>query len=242
VRSTLDAVSWADEIVVVDSYSTDATVEICREYGSRILQHEYVNSAKQKNWAVDQCKYEWILQVDADEVLEPGLQQEIRQAIATASEDVQLFRIPRKNHMLGKWIRYGGNFPDYQTRLFRRGKARWNEREVHARIEVSGSVGTLQHSLLHNNMPHISKELRNLDRYTRYEAEEMSKQRRHFRWHYLLIRPWLVFFHRYVWLQGFRDGWRGIFYSAYMAIYVFMYWSKVWEMEELGLDRSPQWV
>ncbi|HEY6122817.1 MAG TPA: glycosyltransferase family 2 protein [Pyrinomonadaceae bacterium] len=242
MRATLEAVKWADEIVVVDSYSTDATLDICREFGAHIVQHEYINSAKQKNWAVTQCRHEWVLQIDADEVLEAGLQDEIEQAIATVSEDVHLFRIPRKNHMLGKWIRYGDNFPDYQTRLFRRGKARWNEREVHAHMEVNGEVRTLRHCLLHNNMPHISKELRNLDRYTRYEAEEMWKQQRHFRWHHLTVRPWLVFFHRYLWLQGFRDGWRGFFYSAYMAIYVFLYWSKVWEMEELGLDRSPQWV
>ena len=242
VRTILEDVSWADEILVVDSYSTDGTVDICREFGARVLQHEYVNSAKQKNWAMDQCTHEWIFQVDADESLEAGLRDEIQQAIDSASEDVHLFRLPRKNHMLGKWIRYGGNFPDYQTRLFRRGKARWNEREVHARIEVAGSVLTLKHSLLHNNMPHISKELRNLDRYTRYEAEEMTKQRRQFRWHRLLVLPWMVFLHRYVWLHGFRDGWRGLFYSAYMAIYVFLYWAKVWEMEELGLDRSPQWV
>jgi Glycosyltransferases involved in cell wall biogenesis len=242
VRATLEAVKWADEILVVDTYSTDGTVEICREFGARVIQHEYINSAKQKNWAVPHCRNEWVLQIDADELLEPGLQDEIEQVIATAPEDVVLFRIPRKNHMLGEWIRYGDNFPDYQTRLFRRGKASWSEREVHAHMEAQGEVRTLHHSLLHNNMPHISKELRNLDRYTRYEADEMWKQGRHCRWHHLLVRPWLIFFHRYFWLQGFRDGWRGLFYSTYMAFYVFVYWSKVWEIDELELDRSPKWV
>jgi len=242
VRATLEAVKWADEILVVYSYSTDDTLDICREFGARILQHEYINSAKQKNWAASQCKCEWILQIDADEVPEPGLADEIKQAIAGNSQDVHLFRIPRKNHMLGQWIRHGGNFPDYQTRLFRRGQARWNEREVHAHMAVNGSARTLRHCLLHNNMPHISKELRNLDRYTRYEADEMRKQGRRFRWHHLVIWPWLVFFHRYVWLQGFRDGWRGFIYSAYMAVYVFFYMAKLWELEELRLQRSPQWV
>ena len=242
VRATLEAVKWADEILVVDSFSTDGTLEICREFGARILQHEYVNSAKQKNWAASQCTCDWVLQVDADEILEPGLEDEIKQTIAGASPEVDVVRIPRKNHMMGRWIRYGGNFPDYQTRLFRRGKARWNEREVHAHMEVNGNSPTLRHCFLHNNMPHLSKELRNLDRYTRYEADEMRKQSRNFRWHYVVVRPWLVFFHRYVWLQGFRDGWRGFFYSVYTAIYVFLYMAKVWEMEELELDRSPQWV
>ncbi len=240
VRGTLEAVKWADEILVVDSYSTDQTLDICREYGARIVQHEYINSARQKNWALPQCNHEWVLQVDADEVIGPGLRDEIERAVATAPANVHLFRIPRKNHMLGQWVRYGGNFPDYQTRLFRRDKGCWAEREVHAHVRVDGSVETLRNSIWHSNMPHISKELRNLDRYTRYEADEMRKQQKHFRWHHLIIRPWLVFFHRYIWLQGFRDGWRGFFYAAYMAIYVFIYRAKVWEMEELGLEHSPR--
>jgi len=240
VRATLESVKWADEILVVDSHSTDETLEVCQQYEARILQHEYVNSARQKNWAVTQCEHEWVLQIDSDETLGPGLQEEIKNAIASASPDVHLFRIPRKNHMLGRWLRYGGNFPDYQTRLFRRNQGRWNEREVHAHLVVTGKVQTLQHCILHNNMPHISKELRNLDRYTRYEADELRKQSRGFRWHHLVIRPWAVFLHRYFWLQGFRDGWRGFIYAVHMAMYVFTSRAKLWEMEELGLERSPQ--
>jgi hypothetical protein len=141
--------------------------------------------------------------------------------------------------MLGRWVRYGGNFPDYQTRLLRREQGQWDQREVHAHVIVSGQVRTLKHAILHNNMPHIGKELRNFDRYTRYEANELHKRARHFRWHDIVIRPWVVFLHRYLWLQGFRDGWRGFIYSAFVAMYVFTSRAKLWEMEELGIEQSP---
>jgi glycosyltransferase involved in cell wall biosynthesis len=240
VRACLESVKWADEILVVDSYSTDATLDICRQYGARIIQHEYINSAKQKNWAVSQCKYEWILQIDTDEVLEDGLREEIENVVAGAPPEVHAFRIPRKNYVLGHWMRYGGFYPDYQTRLFRRDKGRWVEREVHAYVVVPGEVRTLQHHIIHYGMPHISKQLRNLDRYTRYEADELRKQGKRFRWHHLLIHPWLIFLYRYLWLQGFREGWRGLILSAYLAMYDFLAHAKLWEMEELGLEKSPR--
>ena len=240
VRNTLESVKWADEILVVDSYSTDGTLDICREYGARIIQHEYINSAKQKNWAAPQCRYEWILQIDTDEVLEPGLRQEIESVVAAVPPEVHAFRVPRKNHVLGRWMRYGGVYPDYQTRLFRRDKGQWIEREVHAHVVVPGQVSTLQHHILHCGMPHISKQLRNLDRYTRYEADELRKQGKRFHWYHLIVRPWLAFLNRYFWLQGFREGWRGLIVCAYMAIYDFLIFAKLWELEELGLTRSPR--
>ena len=239
IRDTLQSISWADEILVVDSYSTDDTLEICREFNARIIQHEYINSAKQKNWAVSQCSHEWVLQIDSDEVLEPGLREEIEIAVATAPPEVHAFRMPRKNFILGRWMRFGGLYPDYQTRLLRRDQGRWMEREVHAHVMVPGKVRALQKHILHNGMPHISKQLGNLDRYTRYEADEMHKQGKRFHWHHLVIRPWLVFLYHYLWLQGFRDGWRGFVTCAYLSTYTFLARAKLWEMGELRLERSP---
>lgn len=240
VRETLESVKWADEILVVDSFSTDATLDICREYGARIIQHEYVNSAVQKNWAVGQCRNEWVLQIDSDEVLEAGARKEILETVETASPNVDAFRLPRKNHVLGKWVRYGGIYPDWEMRLFRRDKGRWFDREVHSNVRVPGETGTLKHHILHHGMPNISKQLRNLDRYTRYEADELRKLGKHFNLLDLLFRPPLTFLYRYFWLQGFRDGMRGFIVCVYLAAYVFFTRAKLWEMEELGLDRSPK--
>jgi glycosyltransferase involved in cell wall biosynthesis len=240
VRETLESVKWADEILVVDSFSTDKTLEICQEYGARIIQHEYINSARQKNWAAPQCRHEWVLQIDTDETLEPGVRQEIEAALASGAESVQAFRLPRKNHVLGSWMRHAGIYPDYQTRLFRRDHGRWIEREVHAHLQVPGEARTLKYHIMHYGMPNLSKQIRNLDRYTRYEADEMRKQGIRFGWSRLILRPWLIFLYRYVLLKGFLEGWRGLIVCSYIGIYDFLSQAKLWELDELGLEQSPR--
>jgi len=240
VRDTLESVKWADEILVVDSFSTDRTLQTCEEYGARVIQHEYINSAKQKNWAVSQCENEWVLQIDTDEALEPDAIEEIERALESVDSTVDAFRLPRKNHVLGRWVRRAGIYPDYQIRLFRRDAGRWNEREVHAHLNVPGEIKTLSFHLLHYGMPNISKQLRNLDRYTRYEADELRKNGISFGWTRATVRPWLVFLKRYVWERGFLEGWRGFVLCAYLAIYYFLTQAKLWELEELRLEQSPR--
>ncbi len=215
-------------------------MDICREFGARIIQHEYINSAKQKNWAAPQCSHEWVLQIDADETLEEGLKEEILKSVLLAGEDTYAFRMPRKNFVLGVWSKQAGLYPDHQTRLFRRDQGKWIEREVHAHVLVAGKIETLKGNILHQGMPHLTNQLRNLDRYTRYEADELKKNNKKFHWSRLFIFPFLVFLHRYLWQQGWRDGWRGLFICTYLAVYAFFMYAKLWEMEELGLEQSPK--
>ena len=240
VRNTLASVNWADELLVVDSFSTDSTLAICGEFGARILQHEYRNSAAQKNWALPRCLHEWVLQIDSDEELSPGLREEICTAILNASPAVKAFRIPRRNHFLGRWMRHGGVWPDYQIRLFRRDDCRWADREVHAHLQVPGEIITLTQPFIHHDGISISRRFRDLDRYTRYEADELHKRGIRFHWYDLPLRPWAGFFYRYLWLQGFRDGWRGLIFCAYLAVYIFLVRAKLWEMQTLGLAESPR--
>ena len=240
VRRTLDCLGWADELLVVDSFSKDSTVEICREYGARIVQHEYINSAKQKNWALQFAKNDWIFQIDSDEALEEGAADEILRAVKGAAPHIAAYRLPRKNHTLGKWIRYGGVYPDYQTRLFRGTKGRWSDREVHAHVVVDGVVGTLSSHILHFGAPNLSKQLSNLDRYTRYEADELRKRGKVFRPTQVLLRPLAVFTYRYLVKLGFLDGWRGFYVCSIITISDFLSHAKLWEMQELGLDKSPK--
>jgi len=240
IRECLESVKWANEIVIVDSFSTDGTVDICREYTDRVLQHEFLGHARQKNWAIPRCSHEWVLQLDSDERLEPGLKDEIQALLAAPPEGVDAFRIPRKNHVLGAWMRACGLYPDYQTRLFLKSVGRFEEREVHEHLHVPGQVGTLKHHILHYGMPSISKQLVNLDRYTRYEANELRKRGKRFRWYQLILRPPAIFVYRYLWKLGFTAGYRGFILAAYLAIYDFLAHAKLWEMEDLGLDRSPE--
>ncbi len=236
IRATLESISWADEILVVDSFSTDNTLDICREYGARIIQHEYIQSSKQKNWAIPQCAHEWVLQMDTDEVLEAGAKEEIFERINAATPDVQAFSLPRKNHVLGKWIKTANLYPDLQTRVFRRDVARFEDKEVHAHVLVPGKIEVLEHTILHYGMTSISKQLSNIDRYSRYQADELKKRGKRFRLSQLLVRPFAVFSYYYFWRLGFTSGYRGFLVSAVNATYDFWAHAKLWELQG---QRAP---
>jgi glycosyltransferase involved in cell wall biosynthesis len=239
LRRTLQSVSWAQDIVVVDSYSTDETVRVAKEYGARVLQRVYDTPSQQKNWALQFCQHNWVLQLDSDEKLEAEAEVKLRDALKELSPAVSLLIMPRKNHVLGKWVRYGGLYPDYQTRLFDKTRAQFNQRIVHEKVETQGQIQTLEVPILHYGMPHITKQVKNLDRYTRYEAQNKKVAGQKPTWRGLLLNPWLVFGHKYFYLQGFRDGWRGLFLAVYAGFYVFLSQAKLREMHELKLENSP---
>jgi len=240
VKSTLDSIKWADEIIVIDSFSNDDTIKIASEYGTKVYQHEYINSAKQKNWAIQHCSNQWIFQIDSDETLEEKAEEIIRKAINNAGENTHCFKMPRKNHVLGKWVKYGGLYPDWEFRLFRKEYGKWWDREVHSRIVVPGEVETLETPLIHHGMPNISKQLNNLNRYTRYEADELSKKKIKFSFVKWVLGPIYIFIKKYFLLQGFRDGWRGLFLAIYAGFYFFLSQAKLLEMETLKLRKSPK--
>ena len=240
IISTLQSIKWADEIIIVDSFSNDKTLDLVGGFGCKIFQHKYINSAKQKNWALTYCTHDWVFQIDSDEILEPGADEIIRTAITNASETVHCYKMPRKNHVLGKWVKYGGLYPDWEYRLFRKKFGKWWDREVHSRIVVPGKIGILDTHLIHHGMPNISKQLSNLDRYTRYEADELKKENIKFSFVKWTLGPVYIFMRRYFLLQGFRDGWRGLFLAVYAGFYIFLSHTKLLEIQLLDLDRSPE--
>ncbi|MBN1688954.1 MAG: glycosyltransferase family 2 protein [Candidatus Omnitrophica bacterium] len=231
IRETLESIKWADEILVVDSFSTDKTLEICREYTDRILQHPYINSAAQKNRAIPQCEYEWVLQVDTDEVLDLGGEKEIREALKCQGQDVDAYEFRFKNLFYGKWLRYGGLYPDYHVRLFRRDKGKFQTKEVHARLIVPGRVKRMETHFIHNDFKGISSYLFKYERYMRYECGELLKAGRKFCWIDIVIKPFVVFLDRYFLKAGFRDGLHGFFYAHLVALYVFLKYVLLWETE-----------
>mgnify|MGYP000400245393 FL=1 len=225
---------------VIDSFSNDNTIQIAKEYGAIVIQHEYINSAKQKNWALQHCKFNWIFQIDSDEILDSNSEEIIRNAVESAHENIDCFKMSRKNHVLGKWVKYGGLYPDWEYRLFRKNKGQWWDREVHSRIIVLGEIGILKTALIHHGMTNISKQLGNLDRYTRYEADQLKKRNIEFSFLKWLIGPLYIFLKRYIFLQGFRDGWRGFYLAIYASYYVFLSHTKLLELNLLKIDRSPK--
>ena len=227
----LESVKWADEILVVDSFSTDQTLKIAERYGARIIQHEYINSARQKNWSILQCAHAWVLQIDADERLEPVLQDEIRNLLANPPADMDGYKINFKHHILGKWVRHVGLYPEYHLRLFRRDMGRFQDREVDAHVIVPGKVGALQGHILHFGVESISQRLRAVDRYTRYEADEREKQGRYYSWFNVTIRPPAAFFYYYLYKLGFLEGVRGLILAVLKADFIFWTYAKLWEKE-----------
>ncbi|MFZ5919796.1 MAG: glycosyltransferase family 2 protein [Chloroflexota bacterium] len=231
IRDCLESVKWADEILVVDSYSTDKTLDIAREYGARIIQHEYVNSAKQKNWAIPQCKYEWVLQIDADERVESALQEEIQRVLINIPLDVDGYVGPTKNHLLGRWMKTMEAYPGNRMRLFRRDKGRFEDKEVDAKVIVAGRVLYLTNHVFHFGFESISQKLKSLDRYTRYEADEREKLGRCYSWFHIIFRTLAVFFYYYFYKLGILDGMRGLIVAAYKSDFVFWTYAKLWEKE-----------
>ncbi len=238
IQDCLESVKWADEIVVVDSYSRDGTLEIARRYAARILQHEYYDSATQKNWAIPQVQHEWLLIVDSDERVTDALRQEIEMQLANP-EDYAGFQIPRLNHAWGTPLRHGGNYPDYQLRLFKRDCGRYQPKRVHAHVILEGRCGVLRQPLMHYGQRSMSQVTRHLlGEFTTWEAEERWRQGVRFSRRSLLLRPLGAFCYRAFYLRGFRDGVPGLIMAGVWASYIFITYAKMWEMEQMTQPRE----
>jgi glycosyltransferase involved in cell wall biosynthesis len=227
IRRCLDSVKWTDEILVVDSFSTDGTLEICRDYTDKILQHEYINSADQKNWAIPQAAHDWALIVDTDERVTDELREEIQDVLRN-SEEYDGFRIPRRNYSFGKLLRHGGYYPDYQLRLFKRDLGRYEDREVHAHVVLNGPVGTLKGHLLHYCERNIDQIIQKyFIRYTAWEAEARERRGETYSPVKLVTHPLGAFLYRYFWLLGFLDGLGGLRSAAIWSFYLFITYLKL---------------
>jgi glycosyltransferase involved in cell wall biosynthesis len=238
IRDCIESVRWADEILVCDSFSTDGTLEICREYGCRIIQHPYINSATQKNWAIPQATHPWILLIDTDERVTPALRDEIERTLRDPG-DRRGFRIPRFNLAWGQPLRHGGYAPDYQLRLFGRDHARYQERQVHAHMVVDGAQGTLHNPFVHYAHRSLTQTLSNLlVRMTPWEAQaRIARGERFSVWH-LLLRPPAAFALRYIKQRGYRDGVRGLVMAVIWSCYVALTYLQMWEIEQ---QVAPRW-
>ena len=218
----------ADEILVVDSFSTDNTLEIAKSYGARIIQRTYENSASQKNWAIPQASFSWILLLDADEWLTQKLYEELKQIKAQVREPIESgFWIYRSNHFMGKRVLYSGWQGDKVVRLFKKEDCSYKIQSVHSEIMTSGQLSFLKSSLNHDTYKGTSAWEEKLERYAQWQARDYSQKMGKVTLFHTLIKPAFRFFKHYILSGGFLDGYVGFKISKYAAWSVWLRYKKV---------------
>ena len=230
---TLASVHWADEIILVDSGSTDRTIEIAESFGAKTCYHAFGGHGEQKNVALDQCTSDWILLLDADEVLTPGLQEEIRDLLSEEPE-YAAYWIPRLNLIFGRWMRHGGFYPDRKLRLFRRGAARLSEGVgPHSTPQFQGHRGKLKNDMQHYAYPDLGIYLEHMNRYSGEIAELLYKKGRKSNstlalvWN-AVLNPLATFIYNYFFRLGFLDGREGLLLHINHSVYIHWKFIKAW--------------
>jgi len=238
IEESLRSVTWAEEIVILDSGSTDTTVEICRRYTDRVEHEEWRGYVAQKNLAVDRASHEWVLSLDGDEVLSPELAGEIQRELSAHHRETDGFTMPRKTWYLGRWIRHGSWYPDRKLRLWRKSAGRWGGEDPHDRVELaSARRRALRHPILHYSYRDVSHHVSTIDRFTSITARGWRDQGRRFRWLGALLHPPAKFVEVYVVKRGFLDGIAGFFIAVHASYYTFLKYAKLYELERDGDGR-----
>jgi glycosyltransferase involved in cell wall biosynthesis len=229
----------ADELIIVDSGSHDKTREIAESHGARFLVRPWTNYSDQKNFASAQTTHDWILSLDADECLSLGLREallDLKQKPGAAAA----YSFPRRAFYLGRWIDHSGWYPDYKTRLYHRGMARWVGEFVHERLVVDGATLRVKADLLHYTCQSVGAHAQSLDRYTSLAAQDLYARGVRCSLFRLLGSSSGAFFKSYFLKVGFRDGIQGCLIAWFAAYYNFLKYAKLWELERQGENSPPR--
>ncbi len=238
IAAAIDSVAWADEVIVVDSGSTDGTVDIARSKQARVSIRDWSGYVDQKNYAASLATHDWILSLDADERVPPPLAAEITQRLAREPLE-RAFRIPRVTFHLGRWIRTTDFYPDFQTRLYNRRTARWQGRYVHESVKADGPVGQLQHEIEHYSYRDLRDHLDRINQYSSLAAKQMLEHGRRSGYLQLLLHPPAAFLRNYLLRRGFMDGTVGLLISILNSYSVFLKFAKLHELQGKPKAQSP---
>ena len=228
VRS-IESLRCCDEILILDSGSTDRTVELAANLGARVIEAGWRGYAGQKNWAAEQAANDWILSLDADEALSEALEAEIWN-LKKSGPQCDAYTMPRLAQYLGRWILHSGWYPDRKVRLYNRHKATWVGDFVHESVQVKGRVGHLQSNILHFTCDSLSEHLRTMDRYTTLAAEELVSRKVKVSTWKLILDPSWTFVRAYFLQLGFLDGVEGLIICYMAAFYTFVKYAKARNM------------
>ncbi|RPJ36709.1 MAG: glycosyltransferase family 2 protein, partial [Deltaproteobacteria bacterium] len=198
IEECLDSAKWADEIILVDSFSSDRTVEIARKYGARIFERSWPGFGKQKNFALQQASMDWILLLDADERIPEELRREIENLLVSQSKRPAAYRVARKNYFYGHWLKWGGQYPDWQTRLSKKGVGSYDNTEPHESFIYEGELGTLENPLIHYTERRISDHFPKLNNYSSLAAAQRAQTCKKVHGYDLVFRPLIAFYQFYL--------------------------------------------
>ena len=228
IEEVINSVSFADEILVADSYSIDGTYEIAKKLATKVIRRDYQYSSSQKNWAIPQAKYNWILIVDADERVTVELKEEIQELLKNPPKEYNAYWIGRNNYFMGEKVNYSGWRNDGVIRLFKKDYCKYEDKYVHAKLIVNGKVSKLKNKLYHNTYTTLDKHIEKLNRYASLQAKDYQNHTLRLTPYHFFIKPAWAFFKHYIIQMGFRDGLIG-FTIAYLRGYsVFIRYVKLW--------------
>ncbi len=232
IEECLKSVQWGDEIILIDGGSTDRTVEFAKMLGARVIHNPWPGHIEQKNFAIDQCKNEWIFSLDADERVSPELLNEITKVFTEKTELADGYFCPRKVFYLGRWITHSGWYPDYKIRLFKKSLGRWGGYNPHDKIILNGNSKKLRGDILHYPYKNISTHLNRINSYTTIMADELFKKGSKSNFLKIIFRPYFRFLRSYIFKLGFLDGFQGLVLSILGSYYVFLKYIKLWEIQK----------
>jgi glycosyltransferase involved in cell wall biosynthesis len=226
----LGSLAFVDEVVVVDSSSSDGTVELAERKGARVVQKEWLGFGRQKQFAVEQASHDWVLCLDADERVSPELARSIESALADPVSPV--YRMARRNRFLGRWLSHGEGYPDWSPRLFNRLNARWSDDLVHEKVLFAVTPGTLQGDLMHDSSDDLSSYLERQNRYTTLAARQAFEEGRSVSLVHLLLSPVVRFIKFYLMRLGFLDGLPGLLHISIGCMNSYIKYMKLIELRQ----------
>jgi glycosyltransferase involved in cell wall biosynthesis len=232
IAECLESVAWADEIIIIDSGSSDRTIELARQYTSNVTVLPWLGYGAARNKGLARSRSDWILWLDADERVTEDLSREIRTIVERDDQSVAGYEIARRAYFCGKWIRHGGWYPSRVVRLFRRDRARFSEHRVHERVLVEGRLGRTRFDLMHYTDRDLEHYFTKFNLYTSLAAHDMLEAGRGFSVLNLVVRPLFQFVKMYVLRLGFLDGIHGFVLCVASSAYVFTKYAKLWELRK----------
>lgn len=230
LEDCLKSARFADDIVVVDSGSTDGTQALAMRYGARVIDQSWLGFGPQKQFAVEAARHDWVLCLDADERVSPDLQAAIEHALRVPLAGA--YRFPRCNRFLGRYLKYGEGYPDWSLRLFDRRQARWSDDAVHEKVVTDAAIGTLKGDLLHDSAETLAAYLTKQNRYTSLAADMALQAGKRASFGRLAFSPIVRFIKFYVIRQGFRDGLPGLIHIAIGCMNSFLKYAKMLERQK----------